>query len=575
MHGWVGLCFSGVVWLVAVSGLGCFSGSGKVDLRIVDAETGLMVPARVELIDDRRSAHIPESALPIDLECLVPPPNWWNWGRTDHLYNPATETDQFYLSRRTSISLPPGRYRLRGFRGIEYEVAEHSFDVISGETTTVELALKRWIDLPSEGWFSADDHLHIRRETAADDVRIAAWMTAEDLHVANLLEMGTSRGLLVTQQHHFGEDGVHESQGHLLVSGQEHPRTHFLGHTLTLGADRRIDPLDTYIVYETTFAPARAEGAATGFAHYGRGPAEDGLAIDAPRQLVDFVEVLQFEHLDPQVWYALLNLGIRLAPTAGTDFPCGPYSVPGRERFYTRVDGPLSREAWVEGIRNGRTFVTNGPILDFTIDGAGPGEEVRLEGPGEVEIRGRVRFDPNRDDVKILELVRNGEVVARAWREPASDQIELSLSQRVLEPAWFALRVSGDKRGEAPMKPFLPAPEFALRFFENFASGAELGSREEVARRRGPRPSLAHTAAVWIALGDSPVRVNPTLVEDALARLEELEARLSDERVADQTIWDFIPYSDGVSLEHLQSNRPALLTAIAEARRYYRSLLNR
>ena len=42
----------------------------------------------------------------------------------------------------------------------------------------------------------------------------------------------------------------------LLLAGQEHPRTHFLGHTITLGADEPVDLRETYIVYETTWAPA-------------------------------------------------------------------------------------------------------------------------------------------------------------------------------------------------------------------------------------------------------------------------------------------------------------------------------
>jgi hypothetical protein len=63
------------------------------------------------------------------------------------------------------------------------------------------------------------------------------------------------------------------------------------------------------------------------------------------------------------------------------------------------------------------------------------------------------------------------------------------------------------------------------------------------------------------------------LARAALARLAALEARLSDEQIEEQTLWDWLPYSDGVSLEHLRRNRPALLAAIAEARARYEALL--
>lgn len=551
-------------------GLTACSSSGTLNLTMVDQVSGRPVPARLELVDADGDTQIPEGALALNLECLRPPPTWWDWGATDHLTNPTTGTDQFYLAGSTTTDLPSGTYRLRGFRGPEYHVAETSFEIAAGETTDASLAFERWTNMPATGWFSADDHIHIRRETADDDRRIGAWMHAEDLHVANLLEMGTARGMPVTRQHHYGDDGVHETEGHLLVSGQEHPRTHFLGHTIALGADQRVDVLDTYIDYETTFRPARAAGAATGFAHYGHGPARDGLAVTAPQDLVDFIEVLQFEHLATDAWYDMLNLGLRIAPTAGTDFPCGPFSVPGRERFYTKVEGPLTRTSWLEGVRSGRTFVTNGPMLDLSIDGAGPGDELALSEDRPIEIRGSVWFDPARDRVQRLELVRNGRVIATEAVDGATDRIVLRTTVRPEAPAWYALRATGEKVGELPRAPF-PVPEFALEFFANFASGADLRERERVARTGGVRPSVAHSAAVWVNVDGASPHVDGDATQRELERLDALERRLSDDEIDDQTIWDFIPYSDGVSLEHLRNNRAALLAAIERARTFHRT----
>jgi hypothetical protein len=44
------------------------------------------------------------------------------------------------------------------------------------------------------------------------------------------------------------------------------------------------------------------------------------------------------------------------------------------------------------------------------------------------------------------------------------------------------------------------------------------------------------------------------------------------DRLEGETIWDWVPYSDGVSAEHLRRNRPALVAAIAEARERYRAI---
>ena len=60
---------------------------------------------------------------------------------------------------------------------------------------------------------------------------------------------------------------------------------------------------------------------------------------------------------------------------------------------------------------------------------------------------------------------------------------------------------------------------------------------------------------------------------DAIARIDDLEARLSDDRISEQTLWDWFPYADAVSEAHLRRNRPALLQAAREARAYYSALL--
>lgn len=554
-------------WLAVAIAAGCGAPqSGRLHVAVVDEASGEATPARVELLDAAGEAHVPASALRLSLQCLTaPPPEWARaWTDTDTLDNPHTGTQQFYVEAPFEIELPPGRYTLRAFKGLERRVARAEVEVAAGEAVHAELRLVRWADLPARGWYGADDHLHITRRSEADDRRIGRWMQGEDLQVANLLQMGTQVQFGVTPQHDFGDEGTYRENDHWLFAGQEHPRTHFLGHTIMLGARAPIDLRDTYIVYDETFREARRQGGVAGFAHFGRGPAERGLAIEAPRGLVDFVEVLQFGWPYYDVWYRLLDLGLRITPTAGTDFPCGPWSVPGRERFYTQVDAPFGRESWLEGIRRGRTFVTNGPLLELAVDGVGIGGERSLEAPGRVHVEGRARYDPERDALDGLELVRNSEAVPAPSRRVGPGELVLSSDVEVDAPSWIALRVRGEKVGETPVSP-LGFPDWAVRIGRRIGDGADVWGREDWAAARGPRLAAAHTAPIW-------VRVAGRLPGDAadarhwLEQLDALEARLADDRIEAQAIWDWVPYSDGVSTEHLRRNRPALLRAIAEAR---------
>jgi len=264
------------------------------------------------------------------------------------------------------------------------------------------------------------------------------------------------------------------------------------------------------------------------------------------------------------VWYEALDLGIPLTPTAGTDFPCGPWSLPGRERFYTRVEGRLERESWLEGIRRGRTFVTNGPLLELRIDGVGIGDTLELPAPRRVRIEGAVRFDPERDAPGAIELLRNGEPVPAPTRAAGPGEIRFTVEHELAAPAWFALRVLGDKRGESAPSG-MGLPDWVLALGARIARGADIGDRDAWLLARSQRPSAAHTAPIWVRVGGRLPGDEATAARWQ-QRLDDLAARLADERIADQTIWDRVPYSDGVSEQHLRRHRDALLAAIAEAR---------
>ncbi|MBW2373395.1 MAG: CehA/McbA family metallohydrolase [Deltaproteobacteria bacterium] len=287
--------------------------------------------------------------------------------------------------------------------------------------------------------------------------------------------------------------------------------------------------------------------------------------------------MLQFASPYYDVWYELLDLGSPIAPTAGTDFPCGPWSVPGAERFYARLPEAPTRRGLVAAVRAGRTFVTNGPLIDLQVGSMGIGDRLHLSEPETVPIRGLVRFDPERDDVKQVELLRNGRAVQATLIREAPGSIRVELDRELGEAAWWALRVSGDKVGAAPVQrlPSGPVIDFLSPRISNFAEHMRVQTAFHEARGR-VAASAAHTGPIWVTVGRTQeaerLRAKPR-AEDALVRLDTLEQRLSDEQIGDEAIWDWIPYSDGVSVEHLRRNRTALLRAIRHAKERYRQIL--
>jgi hypothetical protein len=127
-----------------------------------------------------------------------------------------------------------------------------------------------------------------------------------------------------------------------LVSGQEDPRTGRRGPTLHLNIAERARDVDRYFLYHELFARLRAGGSVSGYAHVGSDWFGEtvGLALDVPFGIVDVVEVLQAYRLRIHPWYVFPNLGFRLTPIAGSDYP---YIDPaGAVRFYARAAGSFS-----------------------------------------------------------------------------------------------------------------------------------------------------------------------------------------------------------------------------------------
>ena len=169
----------------------------------------------------------------------------------------------------------------------------------------------------------------------------------------------------------------------------------------------------------------------------------------------------------------------------------------------------------MDGIRQGKTFVTNGPVLEFRVQSQGMGAEVLLKKPTSVLVEARVRFDPARDDVKRLEVIQNGDLLRSFPREGPSPEIRCRFEAEISRTSWLAVRASGHKRGETP------PPEGFLPPYRD--------------RYRGAAASLAHSAAIYVTIENTPGLSQhskaKSLARAWIARLQELEMRLAEDKI--------------------------------------------
>jgi hypothetical protein len=430
--------------------------NGWLELDIVD-ETGAPAAIRAGLYDSSGRAALPsDDAVAIKkfsqrIRTLLLT-GGAGWPSDNRFVN--------YISGRYRVSLPPGRYRLLGIHGIEYRAVDETIVVPAGSKTAKTIRLQRFANLPAGGWYSGDVHIHLARRDARDGRNALAQVSAEDLHVGNLLEMGNLASSHFPQAGWGKDAGRLGKRNHTVVSGQEDPRTSFLGHTIHLNLDAPVRFPDTYLLYHRVFEAVSRQGGVSGFAHVGFGRSETrvGMAMNVPLGHVKFAEVAQGGMVGTDLWFDFLNLGYRIAPAAGTDYPY--LSHPGAMRSYVHLPDGYSTDAWFDGLAAGRTFVTNGPLLEFSINGAGPGEQVDLGGGGALESRGTVRLNPDLGELDRVELIVQGEVVATVEAEPGANEVKLDHRLVPASSTWLVLRGVGHRRHDDGALVSITAPVY-------------------------------------------------------------------------------------------------------------------
>ena len=297
----------------------------------------------------------------------------------------------------------------------------------------------------------------------------------------------------------------------MLVVGQEY-RPPFYGHVFMFGhRDHLIAPYA--MGYEGTaieslypsntdmLLKAKAQGATTGYVHsfYSGDPLEGtlggakGFIVDAALAAADAVEWSAPQDGWPPL-YAVWGNGIRAVLVGGEDSISSLHATPlvGSMRTYVRTpDGRLTMDGWFQGLRDGHAYMSSGPLVDFNVDGKGPGEDLALDEPGEVQLGGRVWGMVRMEKA---EVVVNGEVVRTYLFEGDRKSLVIDESIPVPGSGWVHLRVTGLREDRWPLDTSYPQ---------------------------------AATNPVWVTVGGQPVR-SAGAADYAIAWIDKLEV-MADE----------------------------------------------
>lgn len=340
--------------------------------------------------------------------------------------------------------LPRGEVLVDVARGFEYEPLRTSVTIVAGQQE-LTLRLKRWADMNARRWFSGDTHVHFLGANGAH--REAQ---AEDLNVVNLLQ--SQWGHLFTN----AEDALgatFSDGGRTIVYTSQENRQHLLGHLSLLGLKQPVmpwcsdgpDEAELGGTLETTMAhwadACRAQGGTVILPHLPHPNGEPAALIATGR--ADAIEMINASAYSHNEYYRYLNCGYRLPLVGGTDKMSSDVPV-GLYRTYACIpDEEFSYEAWCRAVRAGRTFLSAGPILSFSVEGKSIGDTLTLPAGGgtlEVEALAESIFP-----LHTLEIVLGGRVVATSEDPQGSRRLSLRVRLAVGSTTWLAARCGGPR----------------------------------------------------------------------------------------------------------------------------------
>ncbi len=407
---------------------------------------------------------------------------------------------QIYRADGETVRLPMGTYQVVCRRGPE-SVPETKTLVVGNGPTQLKYTIARWVDPSTSGWWSGDHHIHAagcaHYENPTQGVEPGDMMRhilGEDLKIGCCLTWGpcfdyqkrffSGRPDTVSKPPYLLRYDVEvsgfgsQSSGHLnllRLKEQIYPGGESKHHWPTLGMN--------------TLRWAKKQGAVCGPAHSANGltrfvgrvtettdgpgglpnfkiPAYDGIGANElivqdthtlpgpdgkPLPACDFISTMDTDRVaEFNMWYHLLNCGSRIRASGETDFPCISGERVGMGRIYVKLQGPVDFDAWVQGLAEGKSYVSDGTthLMDTKLSVGGKtlvlgekGSELNLDKPQRTTVTFKAAaFQTGRSSVPV-ELVVNGYAVAKKDLVCDGKTREITLEGDIAKSSWVAVRV--------------------------------------------------------------------------------------------------------------------------------------
>ena len=372
----------------------------------------------------------------------------------------------FYGDDTFELQLPEGRTTLEVMKGFEYHPVKRDILVQAGKLQEVEVKLDLGEDMSEGGWYSGDAHFHANStgSPTATPEDVLLHIRGENVNVGNVLISNSLGSWVLDEKYLEGSLNAVSTEKHLLSWGAEIRSHKLYGHMALLNLKEPVDPLYTGwpgTRYPEDYPPhyfhavkAHEQGAIVTYVHLGDtdpnsldGARAHELPVDLALGQIDAVDVFSQHSEWPalDLWYRLLNCGLKCPISAGTDAYINSTTspIPGGSRVYVRTNKQLTYESWLENLKQGRTFATNGPLIKFSVNGKQPGDDLLFKSTEpallDIKVEAKCLIAP----MQKVEIVVNGRVVESILADKNEHDIRVETTISVDRSSWIAARVIG------------------------------------------------------------------------------------------------------------------------------------
>ncbi len=384
----------------------------------------------------------------------------------------------FYCEGEFTVDVPVGPVQVLVERGTEYIPVRRSVDASRSGTLEVTLSLERWTDLPRQGWHPGNTHIHYDEKELDPDGRLRLEPHVNDLSLTAISILKRGNLDYATNRYPLGMLTDFSTAHHTVISGEEsrhnsEPWVIGYGHIMLLNIRNVVEPVSRGLLVDR-FSPdypplcyacdeARDQGGVVIWCHCGNGMEA---SVAAALGKLDAFNLFDPNWMEPEydIWYKLLACGIRLPASSGTD-----WFVCSNNRVYVNTGGPFTYEGWLEGLKKGRTFITNGPALSINANGATPGDTLETsDGPVEVEVTWKSHYPLHK-----IELVHDGKVVEERAFPQGTMEGKWATKAAVSSDGWLGARCNGDSRDSFHRAAFAHTSPIYIRMGQPSGAGRE------------------------------------------------------------------------------------------------------